>query len=326
MRRIAICFFVAVFILLSLSGCLQRTDNKTYALKIDGEKISLNEYIIYLYEQKRTFEEKGGYDIWEIDFDGTNAKDVAKQNAINSIVLVKTAIKEAANMNIKLDSDDMDIIEQETETFFNQINKDISDIKITKADVNNVMLESRIQQKVYELVTNGFEISKIDFEVYFNEYYETNKKQLNEVEISFIFIDKNSEDAEQKMEEIYSKILFGEDFQNLKQLYSQSQDKENIFIKVGMFNPQIEDAAYNLEQGEVSDIIQTNEGFYILKAVNVVKPDMDKLKEEVKQYYIQQKKQEIYQKQSDSWASDIVIEKNENLWKKDFFEMFNNKE
>jgi len=309
MKKIITAFFCFVFIILGFISYYYINNN--YALKIDKEKISANEYKIYLYEQIKIFKEKGGEDIWETDFDGVSAEDVAKQNAINSIVLVKTAVKQSKELNININNNDINNIKKESDSLFNELNSNIKNNNISKKEVENVITESYIQKKVYQFVTDGFVTSNADFEAYFNNYYEENKKQLNKVDIRYIFISADDENAEQEIEQIYEKILLGESFEQLQSTYSQGEN--NILNVNNLLDTAVEDAAYSLNENEVSNIIRTNDGFYIIKVIKVDTPDLDTLRKDVEKYYIQKKKQEIYQNQSNSWSSNINIEKNEKL-------------
>ena len=44
-----------------------------------AKAISKSEYMLYLYEATRDFNEIGGNDIWETDFDGQSAENVVKK-------------------------------------------------------------------------------------------------------------------------------------------------------------------------------------------------------------------------------------------------------
>ena len=85
---------IALFAL-ALSGCSGKTDGGSYVVSIDGSQVSVNEYMIYLRETVKSFEAIGGEDIWETDFDGRNAFDVARENAMNSLVMVKLSVAQA---------------------------------------------------------------------------------------------------------------------------------------------------------------------------------------------------------------------------------------
>lgn len=309
---IIICIFIGYF------GSIEKND---YIFKINGNKIKSEEFMIYLYEQKKSFEEKGGKDIWETDFDGIPAEDVAKQNAVNTIIFVKTALEQVESLNIKLTDEDKENIKQESNNFYESLDDEmINKYKITKNDVYNVIKESYIQNLVYKYITDGFEISETDFEAYFSEYYEKNKKQLNTVSIRYIFIKsdeyENIQEAEKQAEDVYAKILIGDKFEQVQNRYSQSDEKGIIKVEEGKFEKNVEDAIYNLKQNEISDIIETNSGYYIIKAEIVETPDINILKREVEEKYIYDKKQEIYKNQNDKWAMDTTIERNDDEWNK----------
>ena len=66
-----------------------------------------DEFLLYLYEQENIFEDIGGIDIWDTNFDGIPARDVAKNNAVNSIIVLKTSVYQAKNLNIALNNNDV---------------------------------------------------------------------------------------------------------------------------------------------------------------------------------------------------------------------------
>lgn len=310
--------FIFVFVVFIVGGCFYSIGNNDYALKINDEKISVGEYNMYLYEQKKMFEEKGGKDIWETDFDGSSAKDVAKQNAINSLVLVKTALKQSENLNIVLTDEDIENVTNEANKFIKDVGaENLKELGLKSDDVRKIIKESYIQQKVYDFVTGGFELSEVDFKSYFDNYYESHKKELNIVKIRYIFIkddENNKEKVKENVDMIYAQVLVGEDFSKLQDKYSDSNEKDVIVFENGKFNSDIEDIVYKLSKNEVSDIIQTGEGYYIIKAVDIITPNMSELEIELKEYYIQEKKQEIYANQSEKWSANVTVEKNKKVW------------
>lgn len=311
--------FTALIILLVIAFFVFSSFNKKYALKINNENISVAEFQTYLYEQKKMFEQKGGEDIWETDFDGTSAQEVAKQNAINSLVTIKTAVNQAPKLNIYLTADEENTISLKGREYFDKMKEDTPFIELSQKEAEKIVKEGIIQNKVYDFVTRGFEMSNADFESYFNKYYEENKKDLNDVKIRYIFKslpedEKDSEAVFNETNKLYERILLGEDFVNIQAENSDSEEKNIVNVKDLNFSSEVEDAVYSLKQGEVSDVIYTELGFYIIKAETVVTPDMNELKDKILNIYTEEKKQEIYQAQIAKWSENISIEKNENIW------------
>jgi len=319
-----IILIIAFFMLLILSASglyLYNTLNSNYVFKIGDIKISPNEYKVYLYEQKKFFEETGGTDIWETDMDGVAAEDVAKQQTINSIVAVKSALTQAEKLNISLSEDELKTVKAESDRFYNEIGSERAEkFEITADDVYNIIKEGQIQKKVFNYITNGFEISNAEFKTYFDEYYKNNKNDLTNIKLKYIFKSLNKdksniEEVKSEMEKINELLKKGYDFNELSVQYSESSEKNEITMKKGLFGNKAEAEIYSAKStGLIQKVIETDNGFYIFYITNIEQPDIKELEETVKSDYIQKKKQEIYQQQSDKWLTEVTIEKNDELF------------
>lgn len=157
-----------------------------------------------------------------------------------------------------------------------------------------------LMQKLYDKEVR-VELSDKDLK----EYYEKNKykfKVPEKVKIRLIYLrndptdPKGYEKAKKRAEEVMDKIKEGEDFADLAAKYSNAMSRikggDMGFIHKGMLDEPLEKAAYSLKKGEVSDIIDTPTGFYIIKledispAVQLPFEDVkDKLKKELTAKY-----------------------------------------
>lgn len=304
---------LAFVILLSVCACSGNSNN--YVLTINGAKISKGEYMVYLYEQKKSFEERGGTDIWEADFDGTSAQDVAKQNAINSITLVKAAVAQSDSLKIKLDSNDLSEIESESTDLYNDMGESKANLLgVTKDDIYKIIEESHIQQKVYDLVTDGFEINEDDFESYFSQHYDSEISRYNNLTVKQIYLPADSDSTTlnyDKAHEARSKIKTGDDFDTVQAKYNTSPQKDSFLLEDGMYDEAISDVLYHLPQGAVSDVLEGSDGYYIFKIDSIEAPDMSSVREGLRAEYIREKKMEIYQAQNEQWQANMKIEKND---------------
>lgn len=312
MKRL-ISVLTVVFILFSLCACSK--GNNDYVLTINGNKISKGEYMVYLYEQKKSFEERGGTDIWEADFDGTSAEDVAKQNAINSLTLVKAAVAQADSLQIKLDDEDYIEISAESSQLYEDIGQSKADVLgVTEEDIKNIIKESHIQQKVYDLVTDGFQINEDDFETYFNDHYNSEISRYNNLTIKQIYFPADTESSTvnyDKAVQAREQINNGQSFEKVQEAYSVSAKNEAFLLEDGMYDDSIDDQLYHLSEGAVSDVLESTDGYYIFKIVSVESPDMDSVREGLRAEYIREKKMEIYQAQNEQWQANMKIEKND---------------
>jgi peptidyl-prolyl cis-trans isomerase SurA len=98
-----------------------------------------------------------------------------------------------------------------------------------------------------------------------------------QVEVSHIVIDpvineEEKESTKQKLRELRERVMDGEDFGTLAYLYSEDQGSaekngELGFMKRGMLVPEFAAAAFSLEPGEVSGIVETKFGFHLIKVI-----------------------------------------------------------
>ncbi|NWF54481.1 MAG: SurA N-terminal domain-containing protein [Syntrophaceae bacterium] len=115
------------------------------------------------------------------------------------------------------------------------------------------------------------------------DYYENNKEKFSQpkqVKVRHILIKAEAKDKEgaakarQKAESIRGEAAKGKDFAQLAKQHSEdpgTKDRggEIGLISKGMVVPEFEQAAFSMKAGDISDVIQTQFGFHILKVDEV---------------------------------------------------------
>ncbi len=135
---------------------------------------------------------------------------------------------------------------------------------------NNLTMQTVRDQKVMDISVNRREVK---------EFYKTMKDSLGNlkesVDISHILVEtKPGEEARkeafEKISKIKELILEGNDFAQLAQDYSQDPGSAERggdlgFMSKGEFVRPFEEAAFKLKPGELSDIVETEFGFHIIR-------------------------------------------------------------
>lgn len=319
-QLIHIIVFLILF-LITVSGCLNRNQND-YIATVEGEKISLEEFKVYLYIAQQEFEKLGDEDIWDTSFEaGLTAEEAAKERALDSLVHVKISTKQAKRLNISLTEEQKEQAKLDASSFLNSLtDSQLQNIAITEDKMLKIMEEKAIYKEVYEEVTKNFEISEKDFQ---NSYkaYISKKDNLNalKLDIEYIFIspvstDKTQQDILNQAKEVLQKAKEGKDFKQLVDEYSKSNeiiiDSGKETIEKGKYIEKLEDIAFNLKQGEVSDLIIVDSDYYIIKLNDRIESS---IKEEYRNKYIKQKKDEIFEQEYSNWKTKEP-EKNMELW------------
>ena len=182
MKRFIFAILVTIIALISLSGCLGKGGD--YVAEIGNTKISRGEFMVYLIEQKKNFEEQGGSDIWEADFDGVSAIEVAKQNALDSITMVKSAVKQTDSLGIKLDEKDISDIDNQTKSLMSEFSsEELTELSLDYDKIHSILEESALQSKVYDYVTSNYVVNSDEMNKYIEEYKKkTEESYKNTVE------------------------------------------------------------------------------------------------------------------------------------------------
>ena len=169
MKRFISAILVSIIALISLSGCLGNGGD--YVAEIGGTKISRGEFMVYLIEQKKNFEEQGGSDIWGADFDGVSAIEVAKQNALDSITMVKSAVKQTDSLGIKLDEKDISDVDNQTKNLMSEFSsEELNELSLDYDKIHSILEESALQGKVYNYVTSNYVVNSDEMSKYIEEY------------------------------------------------------------------------------------------------------------------------------------------------------------
>lgn len=300
------------FVLCVCFGGAYFTKQKDFVLKINDEYISKEEFLIYLYQQKNIFEQIGGVDIWQTDFDGIPAKDVAKNNAINAIMFLKASVYKAKELKIKLTDQQIQQCKQDALMLKQEIEKTIKQT-IPLEICEKFEKEKLIEQQVYNYITDGFVVDEKDFLKYFNNYVKQNSDMLYQINLDYVFVQNNDTfDAQQKAQEILKKATLKTDFDTFK-LAPFIKVEKNVTLQKDMFEKTVEEKIYKLKENSISTVIQAIDGFYIFKINKISNLDSKKIEDFAKTEYIQSKKDELYTTQINNWVNSISLEKNNKI-------------
>ncbi len=169
---------------------------------------------------------------------------------------------------------------------------------------------------------------KTDFsEKDLKEYYEKNRFKFKlppKLKLKVIYIrndptdPKGGEKAKKRAMEVMEKLKKGEKFEDLARKYSNDLSRikggDLGFVHKGMLDAKVEDAAFKLKKGEISDLIETTKGFFIIK-LEEISPEKqlkfeevkEKLKRELKTNRENKKKKEILKRAKEESKIEILI-------------------
>lgn len=162
-----------------------------------------------------------------------------------------------------------------------------------------------IQQFLEEEVTSKIKVKDKEMETFYEENPQFFERP-ESITASHILVqlsedagEEERDEARQKIDEVAEKIASGEDFAALAEEYSEGPSASKGG-SLGSFSrgdmvPPFEEAAFALEEGEVSDIVQTQFGYHIIKVSEKSEAGtapFEEVKESISNYLAQEQEQE----------------------------------
>jgi peptidyl-prolyl cis-trans isomerase C len=194
-------------------------------------------------------------------------KAQVEQNILDQLIVQKLILEEASQLNITGD---------ETE-----LQKQIDEAKEYLPDADMERLEQllrndlAVQQTIQDLVVAKIDVSDEEIQGYYDERQEQFLEP-EQVKASHIIVmleadaDQDTKDAaRQRIDEVLVKANAGEDFAELAKEFSEGPSKDTGgdlgFFGRGQMVPEFEDAAFAMNPGDISDIVETQFGYHIIK-------------------------------------------------------------
>ncbi|MDM7916041.1 MAG: peptidylprolyl isomerase [Candidatus Eisenbacteria bacterium] len=182
----------------------------------------------------------------------------------------------------------------------------------------NIRTDMAIRQYLMSEVPDTIQLTPADAQKYYAEHPE----QFEQVHASHILIRADStmsEEARRQAREtaasLLARIRAGEDFAAIARASSQDSLSARQGGDLGTFghgqlNPTFEQAAFSLEPGQVSEVVETSIGFHIIRVEEKNKVPYDpRLEGSLINYLHQQKQNEAVQKRVEDLKSKASIER-----------------
>ena len=323
MKRL-ISILTIVVVMFSLVACNGGAPKDAVA-KVNDKLIKSVEFEKNLALAKKGYEAMYGEEIWTKDAgEGKTFLEVVKAQILDKMISDEVKYQEAVKKGIKADEAE---INDQMEQFKQNIEKDEQIKKFMEENgIDDEFLKAQIEK---ELIVMKFEQDfKDNFKVEDSnakEYYEKNKESYrnNQVKASHILIKTvdgslsplpEEEIAKKKeiAQDILQKAKDGEDFAQLAKDYSEDEGSapnggDLGFFKKGVMVPEFENAAFGLEKGQMSELVQSQFGYHIIKVYDKI--DETPGFEEVKESIVEQMRQDEYESHIEKLMEKAKIEK-----------------
>ena len=269
---------VTAFALLSFASQTQAAQNqpsKDAVAVVNGSVISRSEFNAEIGRVQLQFSRKGQ------PLSGTRLSEIKKkilENFIDRELLYQASQKNGIKVDEAAVNEQLTALKKRfpSEEEFNKAmsKMNLSEAAITSQLKQNMAIKEFIDKEFVQKITIPDKESKA--------YYESNPdlfKQPEQVQASHILIkvDSKADDAQKtearnKIDKIQKKLQKGEDFAALAKEFSQcpsnAKGGDLGYFRRGQMVPAFEQTAFALKPGTISDIVETNFGYHLIKVID----------------------------------------------------------
>lgn len=287
---------------------------KNEVFRIGDESCSKAEIMIYLTTIQNQYANVYGTEIWNTSLNGVTLEDNVKETVLARIAQIKTMYLLAKEKEVTLDEAEEAKVVQAAQEYYSSLNDtEIETMGATEEIVENLYREYAMADKVYRLI-----IQDINPEISDDEARKITVQQIFFATASTDmdgnlkpYSESSIRKAYEKACEVRAMAVDGEhDFTELASKYSDDSEITYSFGK-GEAESAYEEAAFNLATDEVSQVIQCERGYYIIKCTNTLdreETDANKLK------IVEERKREVFGQEYDSFVNTLVRQLNDKLW------------
>ncbi len=286
---------------------------KDEVFRIESISCSVPEIMVYLTNIQNRYESVYGTKIWDTSFDGVTLEENVKDIALAQIAQIKTMNLMAEDYQIELTEEEKSQAENAAKAYYDSLNPtEIELLGVTEDVIRNLYFEFALAQKIYQ-----YTIKDINPEISDDEARTITVQQILIKTYAVDGVGKKIEYTEQSKQEAYEEACEvlelareGEDFDELIRKYNEDEQSRYSFGK-GEMSPAFEAAAFNLGNDEISDIVETEYGYHIIKCLNTFdkeETDANKIK------IVEQRRKEAFGQEYDLFVDKLTRNLNEELW------------
>ena len=342
-RRMAAALLTVLLLL--LSGCMDSLKGskvvlttgfeKNEVFRIEDMSCTLPEAMVYLINTKNRYESVYGREIWNVSLDDVTLEENIKETVLAQLAQQKTMNLLARQNGVALSEEEEARVMQAAETYFQSLSEEEkSALQITVKDVEELYREYALARKVYQYIIKDInpEISDDEARTITVQYIYFRTCILDGTGKKIEYSEEEKQEILRKAEEVRFQLKNEEaDFEELILKYSDSEEGTCSFGK-GEKDQAFEDAAFNLETDEISDIVETPDGYYLIKCIstfNRTETDANKVK------IVEKRREEVFGQEYEDFVAALTRNLNEDLWQSvslagtenittsDFFDVFN---
>lgn len=261
--------------------------------QIGGEPCTMAEARVYLANYQNIYGKSYGIDLWKQKFQQKKLKKYIKEIALSEMSKIVCMDLLAEEQNIVLDEEEKEKIKHAAAEYYQSLTKEEHDyMGVSEMDIVSMYEDYVLANKVYQSLTMGVDAEVSDDEARIMEAMQ-------------IFV-KDKKTAK----EVKKCLNSGEDFAAVASNFNKKPVIEITFGR-GDLPEEVEKAAFELDNGEVSSRISAEDGYYFIKCVNKFN---EELTDANKSNIVEEREKAAFDDVYEEFVSGLSSKLNEKAW------------
>lgn len=287
---------------------------KDEVFRIGNESCTTAEIMVYLTTTQNQYESVYGSEVWNVALDGVTLEENVKETVLAKIAQIKTMYLLAQSKGVTLDEQEQEQVSLASEEYFKSLNDREKELMGVDLEViRQLYTEYALADKVYQYIIQDVnpEISDDEARTITVQHILISTYATDGTGTEIPLSEELKQSAYQKACEIRELAVSGEnDFVDLASRYSEDSVITYSFGK-GEMDPVFEETAFQLETGEISEVIESEKGYHIIKCLSTFDREQTDLS---KQEIVEERRREVFGQEYDEFVDTLVRNLNTKLW------------
>lgn len=282
--------------------------------RIGSSVCTVPEMRVYLVNTRNQYERVYGDQVWQISRDGVTLEENVKETVLARMAQIKTMYLLAGNRDIVLDEKEESRAAQAAREYYGSLSDAEKELLGADEDViRQLYTEYALADKVYRDIIRDVnpEISDDEARIITVQHILLRTVGTDDEGRRVSCTEEEKKAIYEKAAEIRQTAAEGEqDFVELASRYSEDNVITYSFGK-GETEASFEEAAFALETGEISQVVETDEGYHIIKCISTFdRSQTDRNKLEI----VEQRRREVFGQEYDAFVETLARQLNTELW------------
>lgn len=272
-----------------VSGTL--TDKQVF--KINKTACGLKEARVYLTNYQNIYGTAYGIDLWKHDFGENSLEKYVKDITLEKLAYVVTMDLLAESQGVALTEEEMAQAGEAAKEYYASLSQEeIEYLGVTESDILEYYSHYALARKLYQSLTSSV-----------NE--EVSDDEARVIEMMQIFVRDGT-----KASEVAARLENGDDFASVANNYNQLSAIQ-VTVSRDELPEEVEQVAFQLDDGEISGKIETDGGYYFVKCLNKYN---EELTEANKSNIVEKREKEAFDDVYNTYVFGLSSDLNQELW------------